>query len=488
MYDQQVADLCTVQGRCCLHLKLSSENFKHVLTWEDPNNESLIYYNVLYSQMYQKNVTVKDCANITERRCDLTKYFPSITQTYRVHVRSFTDRESPKASGAVNMTPIQDTILGPPNVSIVACNCCIQVSIQPPVSHLWSNEEQQYLSLVSDTVYPILICTVKIKYMTEVSSYEKEMISDNYTFTQPNLLPNANYCVSVSVSATLNGKPSIPSEWKCVVTEYHVSESSKVYIIVAAVCGVLLFAGLVLLLVGLDFTGYICRTKTIIPKVLKSLPTSESTFTDRSEVPSPAESLTVEIISRKSETEQKWESENKSFEEGYTNRKKLLLVSDGSSTMASGELPSGGWSSNESSGQATSSTEEDVSAGHLVEGTSSVVSELGSFSGGARTTGAIEDSSNLPINTSGVFTINLNSVAIADPANVWTRGKLEEVPREVAEDSAKAGIVPHQHNVGICLGTGDLEDEENCSDYEEEQDISENSDSDSHLISGYMRR
>ncbi|KAG9470156.1 hypothetical protein GDO78_018739, partial [Eleutherodactylus coqui] len=306
-----------------------------------------------------------------------------------------------------------------------------------------------------------------------ISSFDVTVHEENYTFNQSNLLPNANYCVSVTMTATGN-KHSVPSELKCVVIEDHANES-RTALVVSIVFGALAFILLVVGLILLDRAGCICMVKTLIPKTLKSIPTSESSYIAGSEFTSTFVSP-VDVISKKLEVEQEAEGEAKSYEGGYERRVRLQK-SNPSSTATSGEFPSGVSSSVGSSGQATSSSEEDHSA-----------SELESSAIAAPPVRATEDSANLPFNASGVFNVNLNTVSIASPASVWTGFQQVEAPPEKPEDSMesnKAGISVDQHNP-IGLGVGDL-DVEFCSD-EEEEDSSENEDSDSRLISGYMRR
>ncbi|KAM3934646.1 interferon alpha/beta receptor 2-like isoform 1-T3 [Leptodactylus fuscus] len=473
------------------NLRLSSENFKHILTWKDPNKASSVYYCVQYQERFQGFQNVTNCCNITSRQCDLTKDLTNFNSLYQVRVFTFTNQDTAKYASSVHLTPVQDTILGPPIVNVTPGLHSLHLFIRPPVSHLWSKEKQQYISMLSNDVYPRMECNVSLE-PTREGKLDREIINEEHSSSIPHLMPHTNYCVSVSI---LRANPntqtlSKPSPVMCVVTEGQEDNgSSTVYIIVSVIGGVLLLIGLVFFLIGLDKAGYICRAKTTIPKVLKSLPTSESMFSNGSEFTSPTFSIPVEIISQKIEVEQKLESKVKICEEGYANRKRLL-DSDTSGTMTSGELSPDVSSSLGSSGEAKSSTEDDLSGGHLGNGVSTVVSELGGSSVDSLPVSALDDSSNLPFDHSGVFNINLNSISIADPA--WASFTPPEVTQEVAQvsmESHEAGTILDQHSVDFCLGVGNLEEgEEYGSDYEEEQDISENDDSDSHLVSGYMRR
>ncbi|CAJ0929951.1 unnamed protein product [Ranitomeya imitator] len=461
-------------------LTISSQNFKHILTWRDPNNVTSMFYRVMYSSMFFDFIDSTDCSNVTTPRCDLSKDLTEINDSYRVRVLCFTDQDSSKPSRSVSLTPVQNTVLGPPIVDIVTCDRGIQVSIRPPVSYLWSEDGQQYVSLVSHDVFARMNCRIMLQNNTAVSFQDEHISEENTTFIY-SVLPNTNYCVSVNVTADSNSrplKPPIPSKTKCVLTDKLVSGSSTVYITVSVVGGVLLLVGLVFSLYGLDKAGYICREKTVIPKILKSLPTSTSTFFDTSDFASPTFSIPVDI-SEKFEVEHEPESDHKSCNGGYENRKRLVDSDTSGTTTTSGEHPSAVSSSTGSSGQ-----EEDLSTGHRGDGASSAVCELGSSSFSRLPVKAKDDSSNLPLNTSGVFNINLDSVSIADPGF----GQVK-VPQEETEDSIES------HEVEIALDQRShvcLDDDlagKYCSDYEEEEeDISENEDSDDHLVSGYMRR
>ncbi|XP_069801952.1 interferon alpha/beta receptor 2 [Dendropsophus ebraccatus] len=462
------------------NLTFNSENFKHVLTWEDASRETPIYYFVEYSERHTRYKTVKTCSNVTTRHCDLTKDLTDLDSSYRVRVRSVAGHNSSVSRATKGFTPVELTLLGPPVVEIVACDRCIRVSVQPPVSYLWSEDEQQYVSMISYGRFSYMYYSIKVTHMDPVVNKEIDISEENSTLI-PNLLPNTNYCVSVDIIKipfTL-GKTRA-SEVKCVLTENHKNESTTIYITVSVVCGVLLLIGLVLALIGLDFSGYICRAKVLIPEVLKSMPTSESIYIDGSEFNPPTFSIPG-IISKKFELQPKPESEVINCEGGYANRKRLV-DSDTSGSATSGELPSAVSSSVGSSGQTTVSAEEDISAGRLGNRDPSGVSIT------PVSVSATEDSTNLPFDAGGVFNIKLNTVSIADRADVWTDFRQAEVHQEEAKDSMESQEALGQHS-NVCIEVEDLT-EEYYSDYEEEEeeDSSENTDSDSHLISGYMKR
>ncbi|XP_063812527.1 interferon alpha/beta receptor 2-like isoform X2 [Pseudophryne corroboree] len=475
------------------NIKLLSENFKHILTWEDPNNVSAVYYSVEYSHNHQKFVSTGNCSNITVRHCDLTKDFTDLRGRYAVLVKSFTNQSTSEGYLPTMFSPNSNTILGPPIVDVVPCDHCLRVSIQPPVSYLWSEEQQRNVTMLSDDVYPILDYTIQLKNSQTVVSIDVEFGRENNTIIS-NLLPRANYCVSVTVATAINLTPSIPSAPKCVITgPNHSNEHNTLLIVVSVVCAVILLVTLLLILFGLDRTGYIFKGKNYIPKVLKSIPASPSAFSGSNDFGWSTRIVPVEIMEKKIEVEDIKDKE-KSCGEGYASRKPFLTKSV-SGTGSGDQPPSATSSSEESSGPPSDSSEEDTSA-QLSAGLdiSSAVSEGSCSSSTPLPVNALNKTSSSLFSNSGVFDINLNSVAIADPEDAWTG--LQGAPK------AEPVVLMSPQLAGITLDTENCRDfpcdisidelrmprfEGGCSE-EEEEDSNSNDGSDEHLSSGYMRR
>lgn len=467
------------------NLKLVSENFQHILTWDDPNNESLIYYKVVCQRVGSPVVQSKSCSNITSRRCDLTKDFTDVLSTYTATVYSFTHQERSGEVATKGFNPLTQTLLGPPLVHVAPCVHCIEVSIQHPVSHLWSETEQRNISMHAGDVYPHMDYTIHIRHSAEGEHIIETSNISNATII-PQLLPNTNYCVSVDVKADLNVEHSIPSAPKCVMTEGSTTYTPwKMEVIVPVVCGLLLFLGLLLCLFALDRAGYIGMQRKFFPKVLKSLPQSNSRYSENNASPPPGYIVPVEIVSQKLKVEENQDSEDKYKEGDYATRKKLL-DSDTSGGDSSGAV----LSSLESSGQMTGSSGEEripIGLGIIKESDVSIlpipVSDL-------------ELSAELPFNNSGVFNINLNSICRGNPMDTRTGpdsgGSLKDPETEADMDSAQAGpsvngdifvLAPSVFvNMEPTAVTYDSDDEEELSDQED------NCDADDHIGSGYMRR
>ncbi|XP_040194829.1 interferon alpha/beta receptor 2-like isoform X2 [Rana temporaria] len=473
------------------NLTLVSKNFEHILTWDDPNNISVIYYKVDY-QDGGTSVSSKSCSNITSRHCDLTKDFIDVVSRYFLQVRSFTDHEvSNIAVLSYGFTPLEETTLGPALVDVVPCIHCINVSIHPPISHLWDEIKQHNVSMVSDEVYPYLEYTVHFVDSAE-SSHTTKLTTLNATVIL-NLRPNTNYCVSVDITSESNIVPNIQSPLKCAITG-DVSRVDRTHVILPAVCGSLLLVGLLLCLFALDKAGYIGMHRKFFPKMLKSLPQSESRYSGSNECISPTYIVPVEVVSKEIDVEKNQESEDHYKEGGYASRKKLL-DSDTSAGDSSGAVLSCNSSSLESSDQMTgSSDEERISTMHPVD-LDIITDSSGSFS--PIPTTALESSSDLSFNNSGVFNVNLNSICMGNPVNTWTGlengGSLEVKATDEADMKSDQGLSLNG-DISACTSIVLVDLQPTPIEYDSdnyEDDLSDNGDNcdvDDQVVSGYMRR
>ncbi|XP_077336092.1 interferon alpha/beta receptor 2-like isoform X2 [Lithobates pipiens] len=471
------------------NLTLVSKNFEHILTWDDPNNESVIYYKVEYEKDGNSVVSSKSCSNITTRHCNLTKDFTDIWSTYRPIVRSFTDHEVSKIAVAEGFCPVKKTMLGPVLVDVVPCMHCINVSIHPPISHLWDENEQHNVTMVSDDVYPLL--EYNVSFGDSAESLSTKMLTNLNPTVTLNLRPNTNYCVVVEVEAGFNtAKPSILSAPKCAITG-DVSRVDRTHVILPAVCGILLFVGVLLCLFALDKAGYIGMHRKFFPKILKSMPQSESRYSNEC---TPAYIVPVEVVSQKINIEKSQENEDHYKEGGYASRKNLL-DSDTSAGDSSGPVLLSNSSSLESSDQMTgSSDEERISTMHPVD-LDIITDSSGSFSPIPNT--ALESSSDLSFNNSGVVNVNLNSICMGNPVNTWTGlkngGSLEVKPTDELDMNSGQGL-PLNVDISSCTSIVlvDLQSmpiEYDSDNYEDHlSDNGDNCDVDDQVVSGYMRR
>ncbi|XP_072254340.1 uncharacterized protein [Pyxicephalus adspersus] len=264
------------------NLSFTSENFKHTLTWEEPNTESAIFYNVEYRENNGTFQPVTSCSNITNRYCDLTKEFSEFFKNYEAHVESFTstNRSGPSPPSPI-FTPIEHTVVGPPIVDVVPAESGINVTIGLPVSYLWNKKTQSFDPILM--AFPSIDYNIYLEPSAKVPIFIEAVHQENITIPIPSLSPSTTYCVTVIMDSE-NMEQSIPSPKKCTITKGPQEKADKMYWIGAAV---ILLIFLVLLLILLDQAGYISRKKIFPPRVLESLPHSRRLLHEPDHIPPP---------------------------------------------------------------------------------------------------------------------------------------------------------------------------------------------------------
>nr|DBA34483.1 TPA: hypothetical protein GDO54_002037 [Pyxicephalus adspersus] len=237
--------------------------------------------------------------------------------------------------------------------------------------------------------------------------------------------------------------------------------------------------------------------KKILPKMLKSLPRSESIYSGGNDCTSPSYTVPVEIVSQKLELEvnKSQGNEDKIQEGGYASRKKLL-DSDTSAGDSSGPILSTNSSSLESSDQTTESSGEERIITEHPTSLDIITDSGGSFP--SIPTNDFKATSDLPFSNSGVFNIDLNSICIANSVDTWTGLKNEDSLKEEPEKktdttSEQTGLSLNGDNFlcapNVLVDLKPTTIEYGSDNYEEElSDYGDFCDSDDHIVSGYMRR
>ncbi|NWU93841.1 INRA2 protein, partial [Upupa epops] len=122
--------------------------------------------------------------------------------------------------------------LGPPEVNISSCLNCINVTIKLPTSYFRRNEK--LLSLID--IYEELYYVITLRTLDGVHKRPHERTTEDlFSTVIEELYPNRNYCVSVTVTASLN-KNSIPSAWKCVTTDSVAQQDYHTVTVAGALC------------------------------------------------------------------------------------------------------------------------------------------------------------------------------------------------------------------------------------------------------------
>ncbi|NXJ61939.1 INRA2 protein, partial [Rostratula benghalensis] len=146
--------------------------------------------------------------------------------------------------------------LGPPEVNISSCLTCINVTIKLPASHLRKNEKLwSLIDIYRELDYGITLKTLDGEHKRPWKKITEEIFST----VIEELHPNRNYCVSVTVAASLN-KNSIPSDWKCVTTDSVAQQDYYTAAVAGAICFSLILASA---LKCMHAGGYILQTTSL---------------------------------------------------------------------------------------------------------------------------------------------------------------------------------------------------------------------------------
>ncbi|XP_019380726.1 PREDICTED: interferon alpha/beta receptor 2 isoform X2 [Gavialis gangeticus] len=247
------------------NVKMTSRNFQHILSWKAGNNTTVpTYYRVKYSSFRSGEFQIaEECSNITHLFCDLSEYFTDEHENYKAMVQGFTGSKVFTSATCCCFIPYLDTYLGPPAVNITPYPDSINITTKLPASHL--KREGKVLSLIDiydELNYVITMRTSDAQVMTLKNTTTKE----HFATVVEGLYPNANYCVSVAVTARINVK-SIPSALKCVITG---SINQQGYPAASLIGGVLVALVVCVILCILRRGGFIRLKTKKWPSVLKT--------------------------------------------------------------------------------------------------------------------------------------------------------------------------------------------------------------------------
>lgn len=263
--------ICILCAACCssvperfpegppFNLKMESCNFEHILSWQagtDPNVTA--HYRVLYDDG-RNWMIAQNCSYIEHLSCNLTEDLKNVSFHYFVFVRSFVGTKAFNSS-ALRFEPLTETCLGPPEVNISSCLNCINVTVKLPTSHLRNNEKPvSLIDTYEEIDYYITLKTPDGEHKMPRETTTKETFST----VIGELYPNTNYCVSVTVSASMN-KNSIPSAWKCATAGSVAQQGYYSASFAGAICFSLVLG---IVLKCMHSGGYILQKK-LLPRTL----------------------------------------------------------------------------------------------------------------------------------------------------------------------------------------------------------------------------
>ncbi|XP_074852940.1 interferon alpha/beta receptor 2 isoform X2 [Carettochelys insculpta] len=456
------------------NLKMNSQNFEHILSWEAGSNTSMpTYYYVNYIAFSSKEgwKIAKECSNITRLFCNLTKEYEGYNENYMAMVQSFTEHGLFNSS-ILDFRPYMSTYLGPPLVNLTACPACINVTVKLPATYIKEK------SLID--VYQNLYYTIRVESFDrqEKIPIQNETSEESFSYVVRNLLSNTNYCVSVAVAASLNYH-SISSALKCVTTK---STPQPDYSIIPVLTGGLVSLVLSILLRVLYKSGFIGLRNKPWPKVLEIM----NKFHYSVYEPVHEKVCSVQVIYKeikKKEWEYSYDDDSGSDNENsgeYTRRVISRRVPSSHAKSNTFTQQSTDYSSAENSSQAaellgsdTENPEENQSVVTEDESTRRVLFPPSSEVNNSLTSGS---------SNSACFNINLYSVKLGDPDKTWDDSATLISHQDEAtdlQDSSAAGALasksftdpvyvkkPDCHNIPHEWQTPGISDESDTSDSE----------------------
>ncbi|KAJ8386795.1 hypothetical protein AAFF_G00167440 [Aldrovandia affinis] len=302
------------------NVTIDSRNFEHILRWRPgPGTPLGTTYKVNFSKGKQLLVRPR-YLNSSVTMVNLTRTFKQVTKQYTVHVRALNgDTESPWSNQS--FCPFTDTVLGPPEVSVVGCGGCLLLKITLPRGRA----NKTIVEIYNEFVFSIFWKRPGESQVQKVTTtLNQHKIND--------LHRGVEYCVQVHPEQVVN--PNIlSSDWTCSFTDP--PTQNLVPGALATVSVVVVLAGVVLF--GLVY-GFLCNPNTSLPMALTFLVQYSVSVADP--VPDP-----ISVISERGEralgqgeSEGQDEEEEDDGNDGYETRAARLSRGTSSSSGTSGAV------------------------------------------------------------------------------------------------------------------------------------------------------
>ncbi|XP_060785117.1 interferon alpha/beta receptor 2-like isoform X2 [Neoarius graeffei] len=237
------------------NVTIVSFNLEHKLTWTPgPGTAASTYFRVQScSQKRKLWISVKNCSNLQiGESCDLTKSFKEMFGLYQARMQAFNQDQESNWTTSEFFTPLLDTTLGPPLVSLTGCGNCLLLKLSPPISM----EQNHYLHAYFYQEYTVNVSRTRDKAQFGVKASSGETLI-NY------LEPGVEYCITV-IAAT-RFKFALPSDPQCTYTSPQ--PLNTVAVLLSALCAVCLLV--FLLCAALIYTRWLRNLRTTLPSVLR---------------------------------------------------------------------------------------------------------------------------------------------------------------------------------------------------------------------------
>ncbi|KAG7467295.1 hypothetical protein MATL_G00151810 [Megalops atlanticus] len=234
-----------------VNVTIESLNFEHILKWNPgAGTPPGTGYRVRYSRYGRK---VRHLLASSATMLNVTDKFKEVTWLYAVHVQAVNGAMTSPAT-ARTFCPYENTVLGPPQVSLAGCGNCLVINITFPRGRAEQSIQDIY-GVFQFNIFWRKTGEIQVQqYSTEFSSHVLE-----------NLHPGVEYCIQVKPQLTVN-KNTLHSGWVCALTSP--GDQSLVPTVLAGVSGILLGGVTVM---GVIYAGFLCKLKTDLPRVLTSL-------------------------------------------------------------------------------------------------------------------------------------------------------------------------------------------------------------------------
>ncbi|CAL8326830.1 unnamed protein product [Lota lota] len=186
------------------NVHMTSHNMDMVLRWDPPENTPEVFYTAEY------NSTVSEsrpgCVNTSLLYCDFTTgaWSLSVYGTYRGRVRAQRGKESSVWVESSPLTLDKNTIIGPPNVTLVSNGVHMTINIRNPVFRI--SELRRVYNRAS----------YNITYWKEGEEGKAQSLSIQQNLVVlSDLEPLSRYCVKAHINTQTNIKTSQESRVTC---------------------------------------------------------------------------------------------------------------------------------------------------------------------------------------------------------------------------------------------------------------------------------
>ncbi|XP_074832159.1 interleukin-22 receptor subunit alpha-1 [Carettochelys insculpta] len=176
------------------HAAFSSTNFENIFQWEhEAGTHPGMTYTVQYKRYGDENwLDKRECQNITQLFCDLTRETENIAERYHARVRAvFSDSRSSNWVFSERFCPREDTTLGRPEVQYFPNVRSIRFSIQPPYTPLKDEDGSQLT--VEDIYSRFGTIDYHLKLFNQRTHQEWQKSENSKEFEIFNLNPDTEY-------------------------------------------------------------------------------------------------------------------------------------------------------------------------------------------------------------------------------------------------------------------------------------------------------